>query len=122
MGGLVLDIYVEFVVRIMLRFFRARGSKSWPVVSAKVTATYCDPGGFGCAVANIAYKYRFEGEVFTGIDANPFVAGNSAKNYLEYHSPGSELLIRVKPGTADISVVRQDDLYRQAHGYRLATK
>lgn len=122
MGGLVLDIYVEFLFRVILRFFKARGSTSWPVVKAKVTSTGCRPGGFGCAVADVAYKYRADGELYTGTDANPFVYTSSARAYLEDHRPGSELLVRVKPGTPCDSVVRQDDLYRQAHGYRLQTR
>ena len=121
MGGLVIDIYLEFIFRVIARFFRARGAKSWPVVKAQVTGTYCDPGGFGCVVANVAYEYRLEGELYTGTDAKPFVSDGSAKDYLKSHPQGSELLIRVKPGSPDFSIVRQDDLYRQEHGY-LATR
>lgn len=122
MGGLVIDIYVEFLFRAIVRFFRAFGSTSWPVVTAKITASYCDPRGFGCAVANIAYKYRLDDEPYTGTDANPFVWSSSARDYLEKHPPASELLIRVKPGTPELSVVRQDDLYRQSHGYQVQTR
>ncbi len=122
MGGLVLDIYVEFIFRVIVRLFRARGSRSWPVVKAEVTATYHDPGGFGCAVANIAYQYKLNGELYAGTDANPFVSDSSAKDYLENYPTGSELLVRVKPGSPDFSVVRQKDLYLHAHGFRLQTK
>lgn len=119
MGGLFIDIYVEFLFRIVVRFFRARGATRWPIIKAKVTIASCRPGGFGCAVADITYKYRSDGELFTGTDANPFVYTSSAESYLEDHPPGSELLVRVRPGSPGYSVVRQDDLYRQAHGYRL---
>ena len=122
MGGLFLDIYVEFIIRVIVRMFRARGSRSWTILEAKVTGTYCAPGGFGCAVANVTYKYRVDGELYTGTDSNPFVSTDSAKDYLQDHPTGSELLVRVKPGNPESSVVRQDDLYRHAHGYRLATK
>jgi Protein of unknown function (DUF3592) len=122
MGGLVLDIYVEFIVRVIVRLFRARGSRSWPVVKAEVTGTSCNPGGFGCAVANITYEYRVNGELYTGADANPFVSTSSAKDYLEDYPTGSELLVRVKPGRPDFSVVRQKDLYLCAHGYQLETR
>ncbi len=99
MGGLVLDIHVEYLFRVILRFFRARGSTSWPVVTAKVTRANLRPGGFGCAVADVTYKYRWDGELYTGTDANPFVYTSSAKAYLENHPPSSEFPVRVKPGT-----------------------
>ena len=119
MGGLVLDIYVEFIFRVIVRLFKARGAKSWPVIKAEVTGTNYRPGGFGCAVAEITYKYRFQGELYTGTNAKPFVLGSSAKEYVERYSVGSELLLRVKPGTPESSVVRDRDLYFQAHGYRM---
>jgi hypothetical protein len=121
MGGLVLDIYVEFLIRAVIRFFKARGSASWPVTTAKVTAASLRRG-LGCAVADIVYNYRFDGELYTGTDANPFLLTPSAESYLEDHPRGSELLLRVRPGSPNDSVVRQDDLYRHAHGYQLATK
>lgn len=119
MGGLVIDIYVEFLFRILVRSFKARGATTWPVTKAKVTTTSCRPGGFGCAVADVTYKYRSDGDLYAGTDAIPFVYTSSADSYLEEHPPGSELLVRVRPGSPGYSVVRQDDLYRQAHGYRL---
>jgi hypothetical protein len=39
MGGLVLDILIEYIVRIIIRLFKARGAESWPVIKAKVTGT-----------------------------------------------------------------------------------
>ena len=122
MGGLVLDIYVEYLFRVIFRFFKARGSTSWPVVTAKTTITNCRAGGFGCAVANIAYKYRVDGELYTGADSSPFVYTSSAKAYLEDHPPGTELVVRVRPNRPSYSVVRQNDLYRNEHGYRLQTR
>ena len=122
MGGLVLDIYVEFLARVIFRLSRARGARSWPVIIAKVTGTNYRPGGFGCAVAEITYKYRLDGELYTGSDAVPFISGSSAKDYLENYPRGSELLVRVKPGRPDFAVVLQKDLYLHAHGYRLETR
>ena len=85
MGGLFLDIYIEFIVRVIVRFFRARGSKSWPVVRGKVTATHLKRSGLGCAVAEFAYKYTVEGESYTGSSATPFIWTSSAEEYLGKH-------------------------------------
>jgi hypothetical protein len=122
MGGLFLDIYVEFIVRVIIRLFKAWGAKSWPVVQAKVKSTHCRPGGFGCAVADIAYTYRVDGELYMGSDANPFVWTSSAKDYLENYPRDTELPVRVKPGSPDFAVLLQKDLYLQAHGYKLEAR
>jgi|ERR1700691_2755514 hypothetical protein len=120
--GFVLDIYVEYLVRVLIRLFRGWGAASWPVIHAKVTSTNFRAGGIGCAVADITYNYRFDGELYTGSDANPFILDRSAKDYLENYGRGTELPVRVKPGTPDLAVLRQKDPYLQAHGYRLETK
>ncbi len=119
MGGLVLDIYVEFIVRAIIRLFRAWGAASWPVIKAKVTSTNYRAGGIGCTVA---FKYRWDGELYTGSDAHPSISNTSAKDYLENYGTGTELPVRVKPDSPDVAVLRQKDLYLQAHGYRLETK
>jgi hypothetical protein len=121
MGGLVLDILVEFIVRVIIRFFRARGAESWPVIQAEVTSKGYR-GGFGCDVADINYQYRLDGELYTGADANPFLSRRSAKDYLEGFQPGTRLPVRVKPGRPGVAVLRQMDLYLQAHGYKLEAK
>jgi|HubBroStandDraft_6_1064221.scaffolds.fasta_scaffold1556921_2 hypothetical protein len=119
MGGLVLDILVEYIVRVIIRFFRAWGAKSWPVVEARVIGTNYRSGGVGCAVADITYRYRLDGKRYTGSDANPFIRNSSAKDYLENYRRGTELPVRVKPGNPDVAVLLQKDLYLQAHGYKL---
>lgn len=120
--GFVLDLYVEYLARVMIRLFKRWNAQSWDIVTAKVTSTRVRGSGFGCAVADMTYNYRYAGELFTGTDANPFVWHSSAERYLEDYPRGSELLVRVRPQNPALSVVRQDDLYRKSHGYRLAAK
>ena len=79
-------------------------------------------GGFGCAVADVGYTYGIDGEVCTGTNSVPFIFDSSAKHYVGPDSPGSQLLIRVKPDDPGFSVVRQHDLYRLEHGFRIETK
>ena len=52
----------------------------------------------------------------------PFISNRSAKEYIEHYSPKSQIIIRVKPGAPKCSVVREADLYRVEHGFRLETK
>jgi hypothetical protein len=117
--GLVLDIYIEFFVRAIVRLFRARGSRSWPVIKAEITGANYRAGGFGCAIVEITYQYRFQGELYTGMNAKPFVWDSSAKEYVERYSAGSDLLVQVRPGSPESSVARDKDEYLHAHGYRL---
>jgi hypothetical protein len=105
--GLFLDIYIEFFFRAAIRSFRKLRAKSWPLLKAKITATSCSPAGFGCAIAEVSYRYIFSGEPYTGIDAKPFVWTDSAESYIERCDVGSELYIRVNAGKPDVSVVSE---------------
>ncbi|MFZ1141454.1 MAG: DUF3592 domain-containing protein [Candidatus Sulfotelmatobacter sp.] len=122
MGGLVIDIVIEFLFRSLVRLVRAQRTKSWPVATAEVTGTHYRPGGFGCTVLKITYQFEFGGKRYASVDAKPFLWTSSAKEYSEQHSAGSELLVRVKPGKPEFSIVRDNDIYVHAHGYGLETK
>ncbi|HSY93539.1 MAG TPA: hypothetical protein VK812_19425 [Candidatus Binatus sp.] len=117
--GFFLDIYVEYFIRIIFRFFKALGSHEWPLEAASITGTNYRPGGFGCAVAEIRYEYKLDGKLYTGVNGKPFVINRSAETYVEQYSPASQLRVRVKPGTPGLSVVRDQDQYALAQGLRL---
>jgi hypothetical protein len=119
MPGLVLDIIFEFLFRILVRLFRVIGATSWPIVRANITAANYTPAGYGCEVAKITYEFRLDGKSYTGMDAKPFLVERSAKDYVERHSPGSELLVRVKPGVPESSVVRNKDQWSLTKGLQL---
>jgi hypothetical protein len=109
MPGFVLDIVIEYLVRIGIRFIRACRARAWPTERAKITSTGYRPGGFGCAVADLAYKYSFAGELHTGTNANPFMWTSSAKNYSEQYSRGDEVVVRVDPKKPESSVMLEQD-------------
>jgi uncharacterized protein DUF3592 len=117
--GFFLDIYVEYFIRTVFRFFKALGSREWPLKAASITGTKYRPGGFGCAVAEIRYEYNLDGKLYTGANGKPFVINRSAEAYVEQYSPGSQLLVRVKPGTPGRAVVRDKDQYALAQGLGL---
>jgi hypothetical protein len=117
MGGLVIDIYVEFIFRAVVLLFRTHRAKSWPVVQAEVTATHHRPGGYGCDVVDVTYQYRVEEELHTGMHEKPFLWDSTAQEYMEQHSPGRALLVRVRPGASEVSIVRDHDAYLHAHCY-----
>ena len=56
MAGWFLDVFVEVIFRIVVRAFRTIGTRTWPMVEAKVVRA--DPGEkmvYGCHVAEITY-------------------------------------------------------------------
>ena len=120
--GLFLDIHVEYLVRVIIRFFKHWNATSWRIVAAKITTTNYRQGGIGCAVADVSYKYEIESRAYTGTNSLPFISDRSAKDYVEHYTPGSEIVIRVKPDDLEFSVVRESDLYRVEHGFQFETK
>jgi hypothetical protein len=78
-------------------------------------------GPNGCLTVEITYKYRIDGELYTGTHTEPFLLDSSLKCFLEECSPGGEIIVRMRPGDPESSFVRDRDLYFRAHGYRLDT-
>lgn len=120
--GLFIDIYVEYLIRVIIRLVRRWNAKSWTVVTAEITAASYRAGGIGCAVADIGYRYEIDDQVHIGTNSVPFIFSSSAREYVEHCSPNSQIVIRVKLGSPALSVVREDDLYRLEQGFRLQTK
>lgn len=109
MGGLVVDIYIEYLYRVVSRMIRRRGSGSWPVAKATVTSSSCHKAGYGCPVAEVYYKYRVDGELYTGVNEKPFIIHNSGENYVSRFAPGMECTVRVNADDVAISLVRDSD-------------
>src|SRR5208282_3320787 len=67
MGGWFLDIFIEYLVRVVVGVIKTRGKDAWPVVKATVAESYCPAAGFGCPVAEVYYEYVVDGKLYTGI-------------------------------------------------------
>ena len=63
--GFFLDIWIEFAFRAAIRLFRHFKSRSWPIARAQITSVNYRPGGFGCALAEITYMYKLQGDTYT---------------------------------------------------------
>lgn len=113
MGGWFVDVFVGYLItlcRIVARSRRARKSKTWPEASAVVCGINCPSQGYmPRPAAEIAYTYRFEGGYYGGVNRKPFFFEDSAKAYAGQFAQGDTLVIRVKPGEAETSVVRDED-------------
>ena len=106
MGGLILDVLVEFLVRVVMRMVRIFRSRSWPTVTGEVTSSTYQKAGYGCDVAEISYKYRVDGELYTGMYEKPFISSVRGEDYVARLPEGTELVLRVKPGEPSISVMQ----------------
>ena len=109
MGGWFVDIYVEYLFRIMVRLFKTCGKGTWPVVEGTVTDSDCPASALGCPVAEIYYKYVVAGELYTGIHEKAFILLSSAEHYAHQLAAGAHLKVRLDPTSAAISVVLDRD-------------
>src|SRR5689334_766744 len=104
----VLDNIIGFLIRALIRLIRARGSERWPIETAIITSSGCT-SALGGSVAHAGYTYRYQGKLFTGGYEKPFVLHDSAKRYAAGLPTGTRIILRVKPGQPNISIVRDKD-------------
>ena len=98
MGGLVIDIIIEFLFRTSVNLLQRIGSSKWPVVTAIVSNSEKRPyPGLGCTVIVIHYKYRNAEMRWEGTYKEPFLFGNYAQAYLNRFPGGYEFPVRVNP-------------------------
>jgi hypothetical protein len=72
MVGWYLDVVVGYLIRIVIRGVRARGSSTWPVEKATVSDSRCPVAPYGGPVAAIGYTYTHEGHYFAWGSQNAF--------------------------------------------------
>ncbi len=109
MIGWYLDVLVSYLIRIVIRTIKARGSGTWPAEKATVTGSSCDHAPYGGPVAEITYAYTHEGEYCSGMHCEPFILRGPAEEYVARFPAGGDVIVRVKPGEPDVSIVCDDD-------------
>ena len=117
--GLFADVYIGYVLRLFVYMFktlagglRARGSASWQLANACLSSPgLADRGFWACPTAEITYTYRYNGELYSDIYERPFLLLNSATEYALRFRVGDVIVVRIKPGKPDVSVVRDADQY-----------
>ena len=109
MGGWFADVIVGYFVtlfRIVSRIARARRSEGWPEITATVSGASCQTSFYlPRPVAEIIYTYRFDGGFYGGVDEKPFFVESSAREYARQFARGDSLVVRVKPGRPEVSIV-----------------
>ena len=111
MGGLVIDVFLVYLFRTLLRKWRQRGTSQWEARKAQV-ASISSPLVWGCPVVEVVYLYRINEETYSGLETVPFIWLSSAEDYVRRNPQQSILIARVKPGDPARSTIRNEDQVR----------
>jgi len=112
MGGLVLDIFVVYLLRVLVRTWKRRGISEWPLQQASIESISCPLITWGCPIAEVVYLCKIGDETYSGSEDIPFIWSSSAEDYARRHPQGSVLVVRVKPGDPETSVMCTGDQTR----------
>jgi hypothetical protein len=104
MGGLVIDIFIEFFFRTIANSIRRSQASNWPIVTAIASDSERRGSDMGCTVIVIHYKYRNAEKRYEGTHKEPFLFSNYAKAYLDRFPGGTEFSVRVNPHDPSKSV------------------
>ena len=99
MAGLVIDIYIGFIVRWTIILWRKAGSQQWPTVAGRVVRCHYEGHGYGGSYVVLQYKYKADLERFHGVMKKPFLYPNYADAFVRHHPADGELRIHVDPKT-----------------------
>jgi Protein of unknown function (DUF3592) len=100
--------FVFYLFQVSRGWLSAIRSEKWPMAEAIVTA---DPAGFrefARYTVEVPYTYRFQGELYTGLNEEPSFGGVGSR-FLKRFAKGSRFLVRVNPAEPEVSVMRDRD-------------
>jgi hypothetical protein len=108
--GLIIDVLIAYVIKLIVRLGRARGSSNWRLVTATIaTSRFDDNWGWNCPTVHIAYTYQLDGETYSGQDSKPFLFSRLGEEGAECFKPGETAKVRVDPHEPERSVLRRAD-------------
>jgi hypothetical protein len=112
-GEFIIRYFIDYsttLFRVLARSLRVRRSRGWRETTATVAGANCRSSSSSpCAVVEIVYTYPSDEGLCGGADEKPFFLKSSAERYACQFTRGDSLVIRVKPGDTEISVVRDED-------------
>ena len=97
MAGFVIDIFIGFIVRLMVILWRAAVSLKWPTVPGRIVRCHFEKHGYGGDYVVLQYKYKVDSERFQGTINKPYIYPNYADGFVRNHPADSEARIRVNP-------------------------
>lgn len=104
MGGWFADIFIEWIIRMIVMSARRIKSLSWPVVTATVTNSVHSRASYGCDTADIHFDYSFGDQDFSGFHEEPVLLGESGQAFAQRFPEGAQIKVRVKPSNPDTTV------------------
>lgn len=109
MGGLFIDIYIEYFIRLIVRLIRDHKSRNWPAVEATISSTDSERLGYACPCAQLNYIYQVSAESYSGSHVRGFILRSSAEDFAGEFLNRGKAVVRIKPGDPEHSVLRYDD-------------
>ena len=110
MAGLIIDVFIAWLVKLLARFHRTWGCRNWPRVEATIQGATVGGGWtFNCPTTELTFTYEFQGQSYDFTDRKPFFLTSSAKAYVERYSLAKTPMVRVNPADSAFAVLRQAD-------------
>ena|SRR5215469_560121 len=94
----ILDVLIEFLIRMAINTFRKARSRSWPVITATVTGSRMDKGhSGGSQIAVVVYGYVAANERFSASYKEPFLFDGFGEDYIRRFPVGCDYPVRLNP-------------------------
>ena len=97
MAGLVIDIYIAFIIRALMILWQKAQSRKWPVITGTIRASSFERPGYGCDYAQIRYQYKTSGERYEGVLKKPYLFRNYGEAFVRHLPAGSTVEIWINP-------------------------
>ena len=102
--GWFADIFIEYLVRIIVGFVKRFRSRNWPLTEATVMSADCPAVVLGCAVATVYYEYPVGSDKYGAAFDRPFLTNDSGKRFAARLTKGVKFTVRVNPKDPSASV------------------
>ncbi len=110
MGGFVLDVWIEWLIRVLVRCYREVQALGWERREARVASVLPAKGHTaGSQIAEIHYWYKVADERVTACNREPFLIGRFMDAYLAQFSGNKTVWVRVSPADSSRSVLFDGD-------------
>ena len=101
---LILDAFIEIVIRVAINGYRRVASRSWLGVTARITGACVEHRG-GPELVIVTYRYKIEGEPFTGRHTEPFLSTWNREEYVQLFPADGQCRLQVNPADPSKSVL-----------------
>ena len=115
LGGLVLDIFVVYLVRTILRLVKEIRAKNWPSILGTVDLSEA-PISAMYPCTEVIYSYVVNGEEYTNTYVRGFWYRDSAERFSRRFSKNGQIPVRYSPTNPAASFLRENDFLAHPRG------